>query len=217
MHELSSLQCGRDLQLVSFGHWLESLQLYHGGEWFRETPQGFHTDGELGWAKGWSAWPSESQKTLPASYSGTHGFRVCIRDASSFCRAWCCPWLHLDFFWCAMVHPYTSALSSRHQAAVHRCHNQPWPWPRTFVSSLGEGTALVSTWLSARSRCRWWDPQLDTQTPKCSGVAVVIAVYVAPSGKEQWSESRRVTPLSWPNGRTVGRYLLALLCFQQEH
>lgn len=46
MHELSSLQCGRALQLVSFGHWLESLQPYHWGELFRETPRGFHTDGE---------------------------------------------------------------------------------------------------------------------------------------------------------------------------
>lgn len=88
-------------------------------------------------------------------------------------------------------------LSSRHHAAVRWCHNQPWPWPRASVSPPGEGTALVSTRLSARSRRRRrWDPQLDAQTPKCSGVTVTTAVSVSPSGKEQWSESGRIAPLS---------------------
>lgn len=109
-------------------------------------------------------------------------------------------------------------LSSRRHAAIRWCHNQPWPWPCASVSPLGEGRALVSTRLSARSRCRRrWDLQLDVQTPKCSGVTVTTAVSVSPSGKEPWSESGRITPLSWPDGRTGGRYLLTLLCFQQEH
>lgn len=109
-------------------------------------------------------------------------------------------------------------LSSRHHAAIHWCHGQPRPQPCALFSLLGKGMAFVSTQLSARSRCRRQrDLQLDVQTPKCSGAVVVIAIFVSPSGEEQWSEAGRVTPLSWPGGRTAGWYLLMLLGFQQEH
>lgn len=81
-----------------------------------------------------------------------------------------------------------------------------------FLSS-----APVSIWLSGRSRCRrWWDPQLDVQTLKCSRVKVLIAAFVFALWKtavmQVW-EGHPFVLTQWQDSRQC---LLMLLCFQEE-
>lgn len=197
---------------MAFCHQLGSLQPWHLGEWFREPPWGFHSDSELNRVKTVVLRKPKPPGYLMFRHTWFQGVSIPLlchsADHGGVCGCICTS---------EVVLCWPPAPVFRASCCCSWCHGQPWPWLCASTSSQAEGTAPVSIWLSGRSRCRrWWDPQLGVQTLKCSTVMVVIAAFVLPSEKKQSCKSRRVTPLSWPNGRTVDQDLLMLLCFQEE-